>query len=403
MKIIQINQNYRIGSTGRIMHEINQLINKSGHIGYMACAYPMGSDSNLFVMQNLPNWFAMRKDLLIARMTGLTGYLAGRRTKRLLKWIDSIHPDIIHLHNIHGDWINLSLLFKYIKEKNISIVWTLHDCWSFTGRCSHFENKGCYKWETGCYDCCDKIVYPTTYFFDFSKKMWKDKSVLFSGLNCAHIVTPSDWLANYVKRSYLGKYNIHTINNGIDLSVFKPVSSQSKYLKGVNGKHIIIGVATSWTPMKGLDDIITLNGIIDKSKYIVVLVGLNKRQMKKIPKDIIGIERTNNINELVELYSSASVFINPTYQDNYPTVNLEAIACGIPVITYNTGGSIESITNETGLVVEKGDVNGIKQAISNLCEHPIDKTKLVKYASANFDKNIKYKDYINLYERILNN
>ena len=402
MKILQINQNYRIGSTGRIMYEINQTINSSGNIGYMVCAYALGSENNLYVTEKLPNWFAVRKNLFTTRITGLTGYFDIRKTKKLIEWVDSIKPDIIHIHNIHGDWINLSMLFSYINKHNIPIVWTLHDCWSFTGRCSHFENKGCYKWKVGCFDCCDRDVYPTTYFFDFSKKMWKDKFRLFTGLKNVHIVTPSKWLESYVKQSFLSIYDVMTINNGIDLSVFKPRKcSKSKYLYKVKGKNVIMGVATSWTSMKGFDDILLLNNIIDKNKYVIVLVGLSKSQIKKIPKDIIGIERTNSVNELAELYSSASVFINPTYQDTYPTVNLEAIACGVPVITYRTGGSIESVTNLTGVIVDKGDIEGLKQATYNLCNSDIDRNALIEYASENFDKKIKYQEYINLYNKII--
>jgi len=210
MKILQINQNYQFGSTGRIMKEINDTIIANGHEGYMLCAFSYQEAPNLYVMSKLPVWLAVRITFFIHRLTGLTGYRSMSTTKRAINFIDKCNPDIVHLHNIHGDWINLKLLFKYLKYKNIPIVWTLHDCWSFTGRCSHFENTGCYKWKEECHNCPNRYVFPRTYFFDFSRKMYHDKKKWFLGLNKVEIVTPSQWLGNYVKNSFLGTYNINT-------------------------------------------------------------------------------------------------------------------------------------------------------------------------------------------------
>ena len=389
-----------LGSTGKIMYDLNKVILANDNNSYMGCAYSESLDENIYSTNFNGYYYALRKNILISRITGKMGYRYKKSTDLLLKWMDKCKPDIIHLHNIHGDWINIRLLFEYIKACSVPVVWTLHDCWPFTGRCSHFELCRCMKWTTGCYDCNNLKVYPISYFFDYSKEMWADKKELFTDIPNMIIVTPSYWLANYVKQSFLNIYPIITIHNGIDLDVYKPSSVKSQYLNGNTDKKIILGVANSWSQTKGLDDFLQLNKAIDHNVYKIVLVGLNKRQLNSIPDSIIGIGRTNNQTELVELYSSANVFVNPTYQDNYPTTNLEAIACGTPVITYNTGGSPESVKGN-GCVVKKGDLRALIQAINKICEKQKDSISLRNHAKFNFDKNITFKNYIKLYNDII--
>lgn len=402
MRILQINQNYNQGSTGRIMREINDMIVSCGHEGYMLCAYSLEKIPNLYVMETtLPRKWAGRKNELKQRLTGMSGYTAWGNTKKAIKWIEELNPDIIHLHNIHGDWININMLFDALKRMDKPIVWTLHDCWTFTGRCSHFENIGCFRWKKGCYNCPDKQVYPKTYLFDFSKKMWANKKELFTTPKEIHIITPSQWLAGYVKESYLGKYDVSVINNGISLESFSRKQTWSNYLP-VNGKRIILGVASSWTKNKGLYDFIKLNELLDSEKYQIILVGLNNRQVDDLPRNMIGIVRTESVEELTELYSNANVFVNPTYQDNYPTVNLEAIACGTPVITYNTGGSVESVPKDVGMIVEKGDVEALRNAIVKLCDKNCYTPEICRsYAEKHFAKSDRYLDYISLYKSII--
>lgn len=404
MRILQINQTYNIGSTGKIMNDINNVVSNSGNESYMLCAYSNNKVDNLFVSNPGNYWLKIRQNILISRITGKMGYRSHKQTIRMVDWIKSIKPDLIHLHIIHGNWINLELLFKFLRDYNRPVVWTLHDCWAFTGRCSHFENYGCERWKTGCYDCGNNKVFPVTYFFDHSKQMWKDKLDLFTSLPNMTIVTPSEWLAKYVKQSFLGKYPVHVIHNGININNFCIQTAKSSYLKVANGKKIILGVASSWTKWKGIEDIYLLNKMIDKDRFVIALVGLNSRQLKEAPKDIIAIGRTNNIKELAEIYSEAAVFINPTYQDNYPTVNLESIACGTPVITYKTGGSIESVTSSVGCVVEQGDVKGLYDSIIELTEHRnISKEDCRKYALENFDMNIINNKYLDLFKTIIRN
>lgn len=402
MKIMQINATYNIGSTGKIMKDLNTIIEKSGYSGFMLCAYSNDEVGHLFRTEFQPYYIATRKNILMSRITGRMGYGQKAKTKKAIQWIDIVNPDIIHLHNIHGNWINIPMLMKYIKTKQKNIVWTLHDCWSFTGRCSNFEHYGCFRWKKGCYKCSNNMVYPLSYFFDHSKKMWQNKKDWFGDMKEPVLVTPSKWLSNYVKQSFLCNYDIAVINNGIDLSLFNVHKSRSRYLKSVGSKKVVLGVASSWTDLKGLGDFYQLNSMLDPNIYQIVLVGLSRKQLKAVPVGIIGIGRTNNVKELAELYSMASVFVNPTYQDNYPTVNLEAIACGTPVITYKTGGSIESVTEAVGIVVDQGDLKTLKTTIEDVCINcKYSSRECRQYALENFDKDKKYIEYIRLYQRVL--
>lgn len=402
MRIVQINLTYNIGSTGHIVADLDDVIRRNGDESIIVCGYTNQKKDNVYSMQTLPTFLDLRKDIALSRISGRMGYRSKSETKKVIKIIEKFSPDIIHLHNIHGDYINIKMLFDYIRAKNTHVVWTLHDCWSFTGRCSHFELNNCLQWKDGCNKCpkTQFSVYPITYFRDCSKSMWKDKKALFSNLDNLTVVTPSKWLANYVKQSFLKVYPCQVINNGINLDIYKPANTVSKYLAG-NNKKIILGVAASWTDRKGLADLIALDSKIDHQKYQIVVVGLNSRQMKTVPESILKIQRTNNAQELVELYTAATVLVNPTYQDNYPTVNLEALACGTKVITYKTGGSPESVPSDLGYIVNKGDQDELYEQVMEALESDKEQNKCVDYARIHFDKAMKYDEYIKLYKRVL--
>lgn len=404
-----------MGSTGHIVSDLHDIILLNGDKCYVVSGYAMDHNADdLYCVNEGADAFQIRKDILISRLTGKMGYRYRGRTKETMNWIDSKRPDLIHLHNIHGDWLHVQTLFDYVKETQVPVVWTLHDCWGFTGRCSHFENCGCQKWrvsagklqplrksqvsdsiQEGCYGCKNKKVYPITYFFDWSKDMWRDKKTWFSGIKNMTIVTPSEWLKGYVGESLLGCYDCQVIRNGIDLSVFCPSKKEKR-----NQKKIILGVASSWNERKGLDDFYRLDERIDHERYQIVIIGLNQHQMKQIPPTIMGISRTNNVEELVQWYSMADVFVNPTYQDNYPTVNLEAIACGTPVVTYQTGGSPESVGSEVGIVVRKGDLEELYRAVIRVCDESLYSSEsCTSYAKDNFSKQDRYREYLDLYRK----
>ena len=299
------------------------------------------------------------------RVTDKTGFASKRATHKLLKILDNIRPDIIHLHNMHGYYLNIEMLFKYIRENNIKVVLTLHDCWVLTGHCAYFDLENCNKWRDNCSACPQKKSYPSSILLSSSKWNLSKKKELFLNQNI-HIVTPSKWLKEIVKKSYLNIYPVDVIYNGIDLNIYRPNYQKLVHTKySPNGKPIVLGVASEWTERKGLNDFISLASMAhDQIQFIVV--GLKKSQMKGLPQNILGIERTNNVEELVSLYSVAEVFFNPTYEDNFPTTNIEALACGTPIVTYDTGGSPEIIergfdftTKNVGIIVNKSSSNKI--------------------------------------------
>lgn len=401
MKIVQINGTYNHGSTGKIMSDLSDVILKNGHESYMVSGYDFGEHpENLYVMHSGPVSLVNRKNILVSRITGVMGYSQKKNTVKLVKYLDSIKPDIIHLHNIHGNYINLEILFEYIRSMKIPIVWTLHDCWSFTGRCSHFEQCGCDKWKNGCYKCTNRKVYPIVYGFDFSQKMWKDKKRYFTGLKNVTLVTPSFWLSNYVKQSFLRDYRVEVIHNGIDIDVFSPIGTADK---NQNNKKIVLGVASMWTKNKGLEDFYALSKLLNSGNYQIVLIGLNSKQLQEVPSNIIGLGRTQNVNDLVEWYCKASVYVNLTYLDTFPTTNLEALACGTPVITYKTGGSTESVNDTVGSVLEQGDISGVCKEIERFCEADKEKYTEVcrQHALLNFNKFDRFQGYMHIYEEMM--
>lgn len=320
-------------------------------------------------------------------------------TKRLIKKIDMYKPDIVHLHNLHGCYINIKLLFEYLSSINIPIVWTLHDCWAFTGHCAHFDYAKCDQWKTQCIKCNQKS-YPKNIFMHRVRSNYNLKKRLFNNCNNLTIVTPSNWLKSQAEMSFLKKHKIMTINNGIELNRFKPVDSNIKEKYKIQDKFIVLGVASSWTKKKGLNYFIQLSNMLDEN-YKIVLVGINEKIRKDVPDNILCIPKTSSIEELAQMYSIADVFVNPTLEDTFPTTNLEALACGTPVITFKTGGSPESINETCGIVVKQGDIEQLCNAIKQCKQNNFTKEDCIKQAN-NFDKQNKFKEYIELYKELLN-
>jgi glycosyltransferase involved in cell wall biosynthesis len=338
MKIVHINTFPR-KATGQIMLNIHKKCLENGMDSYVVWGRGRAPENDREI--SMYDKLGIAWHGIYTRLTDKTGFASVRATKKLIKKLEEIKPDIVQLHNLHGYYINIEMLFNYFSaHKNIKIIWTLHDCWAFTGHCVYFDAVGCEKWKSQCEKCPQKKTYPSSLFLDNSSWNYKKKKELFNSVENMTLVTPSQWLADLVKQSFLSKYPVKVIHNGVDTSVFKPVDSDFRKNNNLENKVIILGVASEWTPRKGLDDFIKLAELLDDN-YKIVLVGLNKKQLVQLPQNILGIERTESVGELVEIYSAADVFFNPTYEDNYPTTNLEAIACGTPVVTYNTGGSPE--------------------------------------------------------------
>jgi glycosyltransferase involved in cell wall biosynthesis len=395
LKVLQINTTVNSGSTGRIAEDIGNVLIANGHESYVA--YGRGNrPSNSELVK-----IGAKKDVYLHGVKTLFfdrhGFGSACATKALVKEIDRIKPDVIGLHNLHGYYVHIDILFNYLEQANIPVVWTLFDCWAFTGHCTYFDDINCRKWKNECNSCPKTKKYPSSYGLDNSRMNFMDKKYLFNLPENLEIIVHSNWLKGLVEQSFLSNRTIHHVFSGIDLEKFK-IHSVKK-----SERKIILGVASIWDTRKGLTDFFKLDDLITE-EYQIVLIGLTKQQIKTLPKGVKGIERTESTESLTEFYNMAAVFINPTYQDNFPTTNIEALACGTPLITYNTGGSPEAIDENTGRVVEKGDVQGLWKAIKELKVLPQEQLRndCRTRAEKHFDKNDRYQDYLNLYEQLVN-
>lgn len=356
MKVLLINSVCGIGSTGKICaaladefaregHEVRIAYGRDGTVPekYKKYAYRIGND------------VGVRVHAVRTRLMDDHGFASGYATRKFLKWAEEYQPDLLWLHNLHGYYLHVGMLFDWIKKHpDMQVKWTLHDCWAFTGHCVHFVYARCEKWKTGCSDCPESRMYPASILRDNSRENYERKKNAFTGVKNMELIVPSRWLGALVKESFLGEYPVQVCYNTVDTRVFCPTPGNFREKYGLTGKTVILGVAGIWTERKGFDDFIKLAQILDE-RYAVVLVGLNDRQLRTLPRGIIGLGRTRNARELAELYSSADVLFNPTYEDTYPTVNLEAEACGTRVVTYDTGGCAETIHRADSKVIPVGE------------------------------------------------
>ena len=364
MRILMINVSCGSGSTGRICFDIAQQLSRRGHD--VKKAYGRGYVPEICKQYSVRvgNQLDVYVHAANARFFDNMGFRSKRVTAHFLNWVDQFQPDLIHLHNIHGYYLNIELLFSYIKKRNIPVVWTLHDCWPFTGHCAYFDLVDCNKWKTHCHSCPQKHEYPKRWIFDRSYLNYEKKKALFNDVSRLTIVTPSKWLEDLVHNSFLKGYRTEVINNGIDINLFSHKDSDIKNIIGVGNKFVILGVASIWDKRKGIDVFIELSKRLPTEKYAIVLIGIDEKLKRQIPKEIIAINKTEDIQQLSEFYSMANVFLNPTYEDNYPTTNLEAIACDTPVVTFKTGGSPESAVMY-GTAVESDDYDALVKSINS--------------------------------------
>ncbi len=405
-KLLQINPVLRIStSTGRIMQEIGELAMRSGWESYIA--YSKGRDGFRDCKSHLvpvgDKWDTCWHGLE-TRLFDRHGLASVSATRRFVRQLEEIRPDVIHIHNIHGYFLNYKILFDYLSGSGIPVIWTVHDCWLYTGHCYYYSYIDCEKWEAGCGGCPQKRKFPASWWLDRSAQNFADKKEAFTSMphDKLVIVPVSHWIRGEMGRSFLKDYPFQVIHNGIDTDVFDvcdPDEVKDKY--GLQNKHVVLGVASIWSEEKGLADFMKLAGLLREDE-VIVLVGVTEEQKRSFPQNVVGIRRTENIRQLAALYSAADAFVNPTWQDNYPTVNLEAIACGTPVVTYRTGGSVEAVTPDTGFVIERGDVDGLLEAVRRI--EKVGKGGYVgrcrEYALKHFRKADRYADYIQLYDRL---
>lgn len=403
MNLIQINTVINSGSTGRIAEEIGQLAIDNGWESYIAFGRnDRPSDSQKI---KIGSKWDMRWHGLRTRLFDKHGLGSKRATEILMHRIKEIKPDIIHLHNIHGYYLNIQVLFNFLASVDIPIVWTFHDCWAITGHCVYFSFCGCERWKKQCFECPQKATYPASLGLDRSRENYELKKQLFTSVKNLTIVPVSKWLEEIVSQSFLQHYPIKTIHNGVNTDIFSPDMELGKLKKkyNISSKMILLGVASIWSDRKGLKDFVRLSERLSEDVSIV-LVGLSEQQIKNLPHNIIGIKRTESIQELAELYNLADLFVNPTWEDNFPTTNLESLACGTPIVTYKTGGSVEAVTPETGFIVAQGDIDGLLQCV----EEVIRKGKAY-YSKACRDRALlyykkedRYAEYLSLYDEIIN-
>lgn len=360
MKVLMINVVCGIRSTGRICTDLADALEKNGHT--VKIAYGRG-----YVPQEYQKYavrigtdLSYRMDGFKSRIFDSAGFNSIRETQKFVLWVKEFDPDIIHLHNLHGYYINISILFEYIRTCGKRIIWTLHDCWAFTGHCAYFDYAQCDNWKNGCIQCLQKREYPKSVFLSKANDNYKRKKLLFTNISNLEIVTPSHWLNQIVAESFLASYPCETIHNSIDTNIFKYTESDILERNHLLGKKVVLGVASVWDKRKGLDYFLKLAEVLPE-EYRIVLIGLSQKQIKDMPKSIVAFSSTNNINELIQWYSAAYIFFNPTLEDNYPSTNLEAQACGTPVLTFDTGGSPESAVRY-GTVTDK-DITSIKRHI----------------------------------------
>ena len=398
MKILQINGVCGIKSTGRICTDLAEVLKENGHEcliaygretvpeKYNSAAFRIGTDNDV------------KLHGLKARLFDAAGFGSKQTTERFVEKIREYDPDIIHLHNIHGYYINIEVLFKYLKECGKPIVWTLHDCWAFTGHCSHFTAVDCSRWKTGCFGCPQKQKYPSSFFLDRSKQNWERKRKIFTGLERLVCVTPSEWLAGLVRQSFLGGYDVCAIPNGVDLNLFKPTESDFRKRYGLENKKIILGVATAWSESKGIREFEQLSMMLDDS-FKVVLVGITPERISaEAAERILCIPRTDSVEELAGIYTAADVFVNAGKEETMGLTTVEAMSCGTPVVVSNLTAVPEVVTPDGGIVLETITAENIKFGIEKVLETDFDTRKNAE----RYEKKQQYLKYIELYKENIN-
>lgn len=389
-KLLQINVTANQGSTGKIAEQVGRLVMSHGWESWIA--YGRGVPRSESGLIRIGNDWDMRVHGVQSRLFDNHGLASRRVTGQFIKTAWEINPDIVHLHNIHGYYLNYPMLFEWLKEWGGPVVWTLHDCWPFTGHCAYFMMSGCEKWMSGCHDCGSLRGYPASLLMDCSERNYNLKKKFFTSLDDRLTLVPvSHYVGDYLKDSFFKNTRREVIHNGIDTEVFRPCAQKER---------LVLGVANVWEQRKGLNDFYELRRLLPPD-FRILLVGLTKRQIERLPSGIDGISRTESQDALAKIYSQAIALVNPTYEDNYPTVNLEAISCGTPVITYRTGGSPESLTDLTGVVLEQGDIMGIVDAINDFEHRDSVDVMCRRYAVANFEQKKCFNAYFNLYQNLL--
>ena len=402
MKVFFVNTVCGVGSTGKIATSLLQLLKEQGDEGCVAFGVGEArgvAPGEAYRTVSKTQYYAHN---ILSRLTGREGLFSAARTRTLVEQIKKYNPDVIHLHNLHGHYLNYEILFRYLAGAGKPVVWTLHDCWAMTGHCTHFAAVDCEQWKDRCRSCKQLRQYPKCYTCGNVRDNYDRKRAAFTSIANMTLVTPSHWLAALTRESFLKDYPVQVIHNGIDLSVFRPVESDFRDRYNCRGKYILLGVAFDWGYRKGLDVFVELSRRLDE-RFQIVLVGTNETLDKQLPENIISIHRTRDQQELAQIYTAADLFVNPTREEALGLVNVEALACGTPVLTFRTGGSPECIDPGCGCVVDCDDVDALEREIRRLENQRPFTAEACRARAEYFDVNKRFAEYLKLYTSYLEN
>ena len=394
MRVLFVNLVYEVGSTGKIIADLANRLREGGHA--VRILYGAGADSADPDARRTSGRLGYYVHNALSRLTDHAGLYSRPATRRLLREIKSFRPDLIHLHTLHGFYVNYEMLFRFLKKAGIPVVWTLHDCWSFTGHCTHFSQIQCTQWQTECRNCRLLRRYPHCYGKGDVRRNFLRKKAAFTGVKNLVITTPSQWLADQVARSFLRDYPRAVIPNGIDRSIFRPQAGDLRQRYHLENKKIVLGVAGTWSAQKGLSDLLTLAGRLGED-WQVVLIGLTGQQLSGLPANVLGLSRTANRTELAQWYTAADVFVNPTYEETFGLTTVEAQACGTPVVVYATDGCPETLATEDSALVAQGDLDGLERAVRDIVRRG---ARVDPGETERFDMDRVDEAYIRLYERM---
>lgn len=392
MKVYQINSVCGYGSTGKIVLDLADALQANGDECRIAYGRGLCQDPRAF---RFATDLGVKLHGVLSRITDRQGFYSDSATRRLIADIKAYAPDVIHLHNLHGYYLNVQTLFQFLKRYRKPIVWTLHDCWAFTGHCAYYSFAGCNRWKEGCHHCPQRKAYPSSLLLDQSLKNYRQKKELFASVADMTIITPSFWLQEQVKHSFLGHCQVETIYNGINLDIFSPDEGNVREKYSFGNKKIVLGVANIWEPRKGLQDLLSLSKRLP-GEYQLVLVGLSDEQIAHLPGNVIGISRTQSTAELAQLYSAAHVYVNTSYEETMGLTTVEALACGTSVVVYDQTAVPEIVSAECGTVVAAGDIDQLCKAI---CSASFQADACIAH-SKQFEKKQQYAKYVTLYHKV---
>ena len=400
--LLQLNVTANYGSTGRLAEDLGDVALKAGWKSYIAFGREFRPSHSELI--RIGSNFDIYAHVIKTRLFDRHGFGSKHATKKFIQQVNEIKPDVIQFQNVHGYYLNLPIILKYIVEKDIPLIWSLHDCWSMTGHCSHFALEGCEKWKTQCNKCPSIHGYPGSWGWDSSKQNYLEKKSLIKAVPRLTIVSGSEWLANIARKSYFKNRDILVIPDGIDTNIYSPKNDVDdlRKLYGLESKFVIMASGTTWLPYKGLNDFAKLREELS-DEYAIVLVGMQQKDIDALPQGLIGIPRTKTPEELARWYSMADCVMSLSRLESFGLTPVEGLACGTPAIVYNCTSTPELITPETGYVAEVGNIDDVKTKVETL--RKIGKEKYKKHcreiALAKYDKNVCYKEYLKLYYSML--